>query len=353
MDVFLFEYVTSGGFVPEEIVVEGLGMFKSLYTDFDRFSGVDRTNYLVKPEYKDALSLQSLHSDEIHDPVDPAEIKQRVEEYAEKSDCSLIIAPEDDGLLLELTKIVEGRSENLGSGSKGIAVASDKWKTYKKLKRKVNVPTTSEKPLDPPFVLKPKISCGGEGIEIVESEGETSKIKPGFIAQELVEGKNLSVSLLIGDDINILSVNGQMIENFRYTGAEVPAQLSKDDFKPVFEEAVKAVECIKGLYGYVGVDVVLAEAPYVIEINARLTTPSIIFDRVYGINLAELIFKNHYGGLTIKPIRLNPQNSFKLEKAERDRIKAETKKVIDEVIVEYGKYALICSNWQTPSRYPP
>jgi len=341
MDVFLFEYVTSGGEVPEEIVTEGLGMFKSLYMGFTGVSGVDRVNSFVKPAYRDSLFFRIPHYDITGIAfTDLSDIKQKVEEYAEKSGCSLIIAPEDDHLLLNLTKIAEKRSENLGSSSKGIAIASDKWEVYKKLRRKVNVPLTSEKPLEPPFVMKPKTSCGGERIEVVKKEAfkkEIFKIKPGFIAQELIEGINLSVSMLVGDDLNLLSVNGQIIENFRYKGAEVPAQIDKEDFKLVFDEAVKAVECIKGLHGYVGVDVVLSDVPYIIEVNARLTTPSIIFDRVYQTNLAELLFKNHYGGLD--SVELNPQASFRLEKAEKDKFKYKIRDV--EVIVKYGKYALI------------
>ncbi len=350
MDVFLFEYITSGGLAPEEIVVEGLGMFKSLYTGFNRFS-VGKISYFIKPSYSNALSLPACHNldldfsnlDEVID-----EIKQRVEEYAERSDCSLIIAPEDDGILLELTKIVEKRSENLGSSSKGIAIAADKWETYKKLRRKVNVPLTSEKPLKPPFVLKPRTSCGGEGIEVVESQ--ELEIKPGFIAQELVKGENLSVSLIVGDETNVLSVNRQVISDFKYMGAEVPAQLRDDDFKLVLEESTRAVECIKGLHGYVGVDIVLAEVPYVIEINARFTTPSIIFDRVYGINMAELVFRNHYGGLNADSIESIQkfQNPFRLEKIERNvheknrNEKVEAKRDEIETIVEHERYALVC-----------
>ena len=55
MEVFLFEYVTAGGEVPEGIIVEGLGMFKSFYSGFckvlNKVLKVDKVNSVVKPEY--------------------------------------------------------------------------------------------------------------------------------------------------------------------------------------------------------------------------------------------------------------------------------------------------------------
>ena len=65
------------------------------------------------------------------------------------------------------------------------------------------------------------------------------------------------------------------------------------------EEALKAVECIRGLRGYVGVDIVYSNIPYVIEINARLTTPSIAFEQVYQISSAEMIYKGLFENLEL------------------------------------------------------
>ncbi|MEM0315520.1 MAG: ATP-grasp domain-containing protein, partial [Archaeoglobaceae archaeon] len=57
----------------------------------------------------------------------------------------------------------------------------------------------------------------------------------------------------------------------------------------VCEVAMDAVEAIKGLNGYVGVDVVYSDQPYVIEVNARITTPCVAFERAYAINVADMI----------------------------------------------------------------
>ncbi len=320
MDIFLFEYVTCGGPVPEEIVVEGLGMFESLYSGFSKFAKV---NSFIKPEFQESLSLDLPSFQE-------EDFMESFTHFSEKSEYSLVVAPEDDGLLLELTRLIDrSGSENLGSKAKGVKIASNKWKTYQFLKNKVNMPETSKKPLNPPFLIKPERSCGGEGISVVDSDEYVEEIPKGFIAQEIIHGSNLSVSLIVGDEIKVLSINGQLIENFRYKGAEVPFKfLTMEDkstgvleiteiVEQVKELAVKAVEIIPGLHGYVGVDIICPPSgePYVIEVNARLTTPSIIFDRVYGINLSELIYRNHMGD---RIPDLKPERFLILKKASSD-----------------------------------
>ena len=58
----------------------------------------------------------------------------------------------------------------------------------------------------------------------------------------------------------------------------------------IFNDVIKAVKCINGLNGYVGVDVIVNEDIYIIEINPRITTT------IYGLktepSLAELLIKN-------------------------------------------------------------
>ena len=255
MKVFLFEYATHSGISDPSILIEGLGMFKALYEGFSKFS-------------------------EVHSSFN----------HLEKSDYALVIAPEKDYILLNLTKIIEKTGvPNLGSSTKALEITSDKWLLYNKLKGKVNVPKTSLKPLDPPFIVKPRVSCGCEGIMFADSVPE------GYIAQQFIKGLDLSVSLLIGDEVRVLSVNKQIIEAFEYKGAIVPFDIEEKE--EVINEAIKAVECIKGLFGYVGVDIVLSTdgVPYIIEINARITTPVVLFDDVYGMNLAELLIKNYEG----------------------------------------------------------
>ncbi|MEM4524109.1 MAG: ATP-grasp domain-containing protein, partial [Archaeoglobaceae archaeon] len=189
----------------------------------------------------------------------------------------------DDFTLLRLTRIAEKYCENLGSSSKAIEVTSDKWKLYKKLKGKIPMPKTSKKELDVKFIVKPRVSCGGEGIKF------SNTVPENYIAQEYIEGKNLSASVIVGEEIRVVSINEQILENFRYKGAIVPARVEEGEALEICEVAINAVESIKGLKGYVGVDLVYSDQPYVVEVNARITTPVVAFERAYGISVADML----------------------------------------------------------------
>ncbi|MCS7144636.1 MAG: ATP-grasp domain-containing protein [Archaeoglobaceae archaeon] len=262
----MFEFATCGEKVADSIAVEGLAMFKTLYYGFKRHCEV----YAFVREEFDSLGL----------PVGKLE---EIESWLEKCDFFLLVAPEDDFTLLNLTKKAEKYCENLGSSSRAIAITSDKWKLYKRLKGRVLMPKTSKRPLSERFIVKPRVSCAGEGIGFAE------EVKNGFIAQEFIPGAPLSVSLIVRDEIEALSVNEQILDNFRYRGAVVPARIDQKTAMEICEEAIKAVESVPGLNGYVGVDIVYADQPYIIEINARITTPVIAFERAYGANVADMI----------------------------------------------------------------
>lgn len=302
MKVFLFEFATCVGCDDDSIAAEGLSMFKSLYDGFSSFSEVLTT---LQPEV--LFALQDVPAT-VPSSTSTRSWEENFVELSREADFSLIIAPEDDFLLYTLTKKL--KSYNLGSKPAGVAIASDKWLTYQAIKRRANTPKTSLKPLDPPFLIKPRVSCGGTGIALLN---DASKIPEGHIAQEYVKGKNLSVSLLVGDEVNVLSVNEQIVENFTYRGAVVPYAGNAGVVAEVIEEAVKAVEAINGLFGYVGVDIVLAEQPYVVDVNPRITTSATLFSRVYSINLAELLVRN-YEGKTIPEIK--PKRRVRLVKVE-------------------------------------
>ncbi len=115
MKLFLFEFATCGEKIEDSIAVEGLAMFKSA---FDGFRNYYEITGFVRPEFAGLFPL----------PVDSVE---SMEKYLEESDAFLIVAPEDDFLLYNLTRKAEKHAENLGSSSKAIAVTSDKWELYK------------------------------------------------------------------------------------------------------------------------------------------------------------------------------------------------------------------------------
>ena len=58
-----------------------------------------------------------------------------------------------------------------------------------------------------------------------------------------------------------------------------------------FKLATEAVETVKGLKGFVGVDLILGEEVTFLEINSRFTTPYVGLKKVANFNIGETIIK--------------------------------------------------------------
>lgn len=278
MSVFLFEYATCGAFAELEpsITVEGMGMFKTLEQGFE-----------------DAVSFIDSRIPAFDDFQKVKNHKELFFDFLEEADFFIVIAPESDGELYNLTTEAEKAGDaNLGSAPEAIEVASDKLATYEAL-RGLQTPKTElssgKTSLDFPLVAKPRDGVSCEGISLVKSEEELENVPPGYLLQEYVEGAPASATLLVGGDVGVLSLNTQEMVDFKYTGAKIPLALEMET-----EEIIKSVERIKGLQGLVGIDFILNENINVIEINPRPTTPLIALNEVYGFNISRLILDNYY-----------------------------------------------------------
>lgn len=280
MSVFLFEYTTCGAFpdLDPSITVEGLGMFKTLLGGFKE----EVTTFIDKRIPLEGYPRVSNY-------------RKMFSECIESADASLIIAPEPEmeyyNLVLELER---AGCANLGSSSRAVKDTTDKYLTFKKLKS-IRTPETRVyrgNTMDTfPLIAKPRDGVACEGLFLVKDENDLERVPRGYILQEYIRGQPYSAGLLVGDETRVLSINTQELEDFAYRGAVVPASidLSSDEV----EELIRAVECFKGLNGYVGLDFVYDDGIVVIEVNARPTTSMIAMEKAYGYNTAELILKNH------------------------------------------------------------
>ena len=271
--ILFFEYALASGFEDKAILKEGKMMFDTLLRQFLEIDEVVSLIYKdFIDDYKDFKNLKIVEIDNEN------EIEKTLNNIlkSEKIDYALVIAPEDDGILYNLTKIIESYPvKNLGCSSEAIKIAGNKYLTYLSIKDAVKTPKTF-----PPkrYVIKKIDSCGGK----------FNLVDENFLIQEFVEGENLSVSLIVGKEIYPLSLNRQYIDERGFVGGEVNIEHKLKD--KIFNDVIKAVKCINGLNGYVGVDVIVNEDIYIIEINPRITTT------IYGLktnpSLAELLIKN-------------------------------------------------------------
>lgn len=313
--VFLYEYATCGSVnkIPPSVAVEGLGMFKALEMGF---SLCGRVTTFIDPAV-DAFQRypRKAFSEDIF------------LEFIEEAEECLIVAPESDGILYRLTRILERTGcANLGSSPKGVRITADKYSTYKKIKpfspkTEVYKGSTS---LSFPIVAKPRDGVSGEGIILVKEEGDLAKVPKGYILQEYTDGQPMSAAFVIGDEITLLSVNTQELRGFKYMGAKLPVE--GVDTEPLFE----ALDKIKGLHGYVGVDFIYGQNITIIDVNPRPTTPVAAYKEAYEVNVAEILLRNCYGK-SLPPIR----------KRRRVHLMKTSKNVVDSYISFKGYSILL------------
>ncbi len=264
--VFLFEYATcTAQALPPSVAVEGRGMFKSLYEGFSNPS-----TFYHAADYLSAFK-----------------------KLLRKADYVLAIAPETDMELYNLAKLIEeSNCSNLGCDAGSIKIASDKFSTYKKLRNlspKTEVYNGNGTSLDFPLISKPRDGVSCQGLRLIQDEKELSQLPEGILIQEYVDGRSMSASVLVGEEVRILSINTQEIIDFEYVGAKMPLPLADH------ENILAAVERIDGLFGFVGVDFLLADDEVIIiEVNPRPTTPIMGLKAAFNMNISEIIIKNYY-----------------------------------------------------------
>nr|WP_320160428.1 ATP-grasp domain-containing protein [uncultured Methanoregula sp.] len=207
----------------------------------------------------------------------PGDFAAEIERLAPTCDMGLVIAP--DNLLSRFTMILEQHTHNLGCGFMTIALCANKVQTSKILAGH-GIPVPGE-PGAGKRVVKPVKGCGSQGVRLTDDDpGE------GEFAERYIEGENFSVSIVpnrvIGDACLyfkgnppvVLAVNRQFIElnadgSFHYLGGETPVHPARE--MEIVNTARKAVEVL-GCQGYCGVDVVVADKVYVVDVNPRITT---------------------------------------------------------------------------------
>jgi predicted ATP-grasp superfamily ATP-dependent carboligase len=276
----------------------------------------------------------------------PKTISEDVERWMEENlsdyDACLPIAPEEDYILYRITRIIEEQGlKVMGSLSEGVLTCSDKWETYQAIKNVsplINTEKIFFKDIEDDAegisnqikrmfndekqkVVKPADGVSCSGVRIVDSPGKLREAalqikkntsSPFFLVQEYVEGESCSVSLLVdGQKAIAISLNLQKINIndscIDYHGGKTPL-----DHPLKFEAlsvAKNAVESIKGLCGYVGVDLILGDEVHLVEVNSRITTPYIALRKLVNFNLGHAILDAAQGTLP-HAIRLDGEAYF-------------------------------------------
>jgi predicted ATP-grasp superfamily ATP-dependent carboligase len=225
---------------------------------------------------------------------------QEIERLAPSCDMGLVIAP--DHLLPGYTKILEDNTHNLGCSSLVTAVCANKVMTGRILANHgVPVPGKAEAG---PRVVKPVMGCGSAGVRITEGPpGEDE------FAQQFIDGEHLSASFVCSRNTGeaclyysgkpplALALNRQLIRvedgQFSYLGGETPLDHpGRDEILGIARKAVTVLGC----QGYAGVDMVVADTAYVVDVNPRITTSVIGIAAVMEEEIAQILVDASHGG---------------------------------------------------------
>ncbi len=224
-------------------------------------------------------------------------------------DAGLVIAP--DEMLGDLTEILERNTINLGCPSDSVRLCADKLECTRALERgRIPVPETiGNGNYNGDYVIKPRYGCASEGIH----KSRKGVLKKGSLATRFIPGDHLSASLITGRTQLLLTVNRQLIEfndKISYKGGTVPYYCRRN--AEIIETAKETTKLL-GCRGYAGVDIVLGDKPYVVDVNPRPTTSIIGIARVIETEIADLILRSKFGEL---PESVGVKGSFTFKKEE-------------------------------------
>lgn len=223
---------------------------------------------------------------------------------AAAADWTLVVAPEFDGILAERCRWVqEAGGRLLGSSLSAIHRTADKLLLSRLWSARGIATPSPERTF--PLVCKPRFGAGSQATFLVHDERELEKAqqqaraegwKGELMLQRYVPGLAASVAFLSGggERQSLPAVEQRLSHEgrFHYLGGRLPLPENLDRRARRLSE--RAAECVEGLHGWFGVDLILGAAEdgsgdAAIEINPRLTTSYLGLRRLARFNLAEAL----------------------------------------------------------------
>ena len=225
----------------------------------------------------------------------------------------LLIAPETENIYMKMGKVIQGLGYNmLNPNLTTIDLCSSKIKLIEKLEE-LKIPHVKRynesNKIKKELILKPDNSAGSENIFIIKKRKKLKKIKNEikfkYILQKLHSGKKGSFSMICLNGRNILlTCNKQLTQRNKKNIKQIGLDNGRyEKYRTNFKYLANLIsDNFKGLFGYVGVDVIKIKGEWrILEINARLTSSIIDIDKTYDNKVTDVI-RNIYlsGSLELK-----------------------------------------------------
>ncbi|MFN3384114.1 MAG: ATP-grasp domain-containing protein [Archaeoglobaceae archaeon] len=225
------------------------------------------------------------------------EMRNNIRELAEK------IAQEKNAkvVLCSNAETLELNAELLCNDPRVAKKIVDKLNFYKTLEKcGIPHPEVLKKP-EGKTIVKPRFGGGGEGIKLGEEAiGDV-------ILQRFVEGIPCSVSLICGRKTIPIACNyifsgwkEMNADGFRYSGNLTPVGIDAEKRERLEKIAIETAELFE-LYGSVGIDFILADEAYVLELNPRFQGSLDSVEMSCDVNLFSMHVKAFEGKEVEKP----------------------------------------------------
>lgn len=346
--ILVFEYFTASGEKDKCIISEAEALIFALLDDLSEYN----VDLVINESYENVVKKYS----NVNPIFIDCDVVDWLNDNAANFKNAIFIAAENSNNLYNITDILEKNNINIyTSSAESCYKTSDKYETYEALLNIVPQPRSfrfkidpkgywkraienlhekwqAEDPLSPlKLIIKPLVGVDCEDIVIIENIEDLTldldKIfKPGsrVIVQEYIEGTDISVSLLSdGKKAIPISLNQQFVElkndKGTYVGGKLPYESKYQN--EAFDIAVKAVESIEGLKGFVGVDLIInadekdVYSVYLLEINSRFTTPYVGLNKIANFNIGESIIKLIDNKIAIDDLNISLDGEVEFKKS--------------------------------------
>ena len=316
MKVFIYEHITSGALIeeslPASLAREGNEMLLAIIDDLIQLPGIEllivrdtRLNTVA------SIESNTLHQCQLIDSQHS--FHQHYNKAIDDADFILAIAPETDGVLHAIQKtIIDKNKQSLGSHPSAIQISSDKLLCYQILTaNKLLSPKTvlasnwllNKYPSSSGYIVKPRNGAGCIDTHFFPDEPSLStwlEVQSGDLDKNIIQpyivGESISLSIFYskGDHL-VLAINQQHIEvkqqTVHFNGCTVNGvSTEKFNLEQANIIARNVLHPISGLWGFVGIDLIINEGKvYIVDINPRLTSTYIGLHQSLSFNPAQLL----------------------------------------------------------------
>tara|TARA_R110002072_G_scaffold233795_2_gene391430 strand:- start:31798 stop:32880 length:1083 start_codon:yes stop_codon:yes gene_type:complete len=337
MKVFVSEYVCGGawpeGTLDRSLAAEGRAMLTALIEDLLRLSDVEVVT--TWDERLGTFPIGLVPTLTVESITSLRNEQDSFGRLCEQSDAAFVIAPEFHGILTDRVRIASARTRLVGCDVESTKLCSDKLRLAAFLDE-ANIPTVPTELFEPagainsvesgdtkfPCVIKPQDGAGSLLTRKVSNSDELSALSKqlltggngfSFVRQPFIDGVAISCAAIVTagqgsesrrSSIDVLPPCRQILSDdgrFSYEGAEYPPPIEVAETVKVEHLVRRCCSLISGLSGYVGFDLLVPYAenaePIVVEINPRLTTGVLLWQKMCKQNLVTRMLALTDGGV--------------------------------------------------------